>query len=174
MKETLKSVKWFSTTIATTVAITLASGCAGISITPVPSQNPDVALDPNLAGYIVYEPMVVFPVMQAEACDKDQKCLKFKGCTIGQPLTLPNYGRPYVIEIRSGFGKAGADVTIADGWKLSNLKDNSDNTELLKLVASATGIAEAADTKECPTGLYRLIWSEGGPSLKAIDLPGLR
>jgi len=52
--------------------------------------------------------------------------------------------KPYLIDVKSGLGKAGTDVTIIDGWRLGNVKDNSDNTAILgNLVTLATKMAFA-------------------------------
>ncbi|MFA5321921.1 MAG: hypothetical protein WC373_04550 [Smithella sp.] len=139
-------------------------GCAGVSITPISKQDAIDLHKPNAgkSGYVVYEPMVVVEVNKKEVCvekDSADKCTK-KGmtCAAGTPFVLPDYSKPYLIDIKSGIGKAGADITIIDGWRLGSVKDNSDNTAILgNLVTLATKFPfRASQDNKCKEGLYRV------------------
>ncbi|MCE5211983.1 MAG: hypothetical protein LLG40_10550 [Deltaproteobacteria bacterium] len=156
-------------------------GCAGVSITPISKQD---ALDlhkPNAgkSGYVVYEPMVVVEINKKEVCVKKDdagKCTDTKpACAAGTPFVLPDYSKPYLIDIKSGIGKAGADITIIDGWRLGSVKDNSDNTAMLGDLVSLVKALRVPDTKDagkCKEGLYRVTIdnsSEDKP-LKLIEL----
>ncbi|MHB1185726.1 MAG: hypothetical protein ACYC4A_13620 [Desulfobulbia bacterium] len=151
-------------------------GCAGLDITPI-SPADEVAAHAggtNLKGYIIYEPMVVVEVSPKELCiKKDDKgtCTETTTtCSAGAPFILPDTSKPFLVNVRSGFGTTGVDVTIANGWQLGNFKDNSDNTALLGTVEKVLGfslkggIPVGTPSKgECKDpGLYRVTLTSGG------------
>ena len=155
-------------------------GCAGVDIKPISGQD---AIDIHKSnsvqrGYVVYEQIVVVEVSKKEVCIKEgtgNKC-EMK-CTAGTPFVLPDYSKPYLINLKSGFGKAGSDVTINDGWRLGNVKDNSDNTAILgNIMTLATKMAirsPSKDNNKCAEGLYRVHFEESpnapfSPSLKKL------
>jgi hypothetical protein len=121
------------------VACALA-GCSGVAIRPISPALERSAheQDGTASGYVVYGPMVVVEVAQREVCvaknDKGACVDAETRCAIGAPVFLPDLAKPFLVDIKSGFGKAGVDVTIADGWRLGNVKDNSDNSAILGLV----------------------------------------
>ncbi|MDE1460923.1 hypothetical protein [Spartinivicinus poritis] len=151
------------------------SGCAGLDIETLPTKVAGNAhkLKNVLKGYIVYHPMVVVEIGEKELCiAKNEKgqCIKVKTvCGIGEPKTLPDYSKPYLITPKSGFGKAGVDIKIEDGWRLGGIKDESDNTALLSVLAAAGGIETAVEGSVSDTpvsgcsqsGLYQVIPQEG-------------
>jgi hypothetical protein len=73
-------------------------------------------------------------------------------------IWLPNYSERYRVRSKAGFlSKAGADFTIRDGWMLTGVTDQSDNTALLTaaqgVLSSALGSASsAAKTTKGPDG----------------------
>lgn len=153
------------------------SGCAGVDIKPI---SQDQALRAHQAGssasgYIVYEPVVVVEVSQKDVCvakdDKGNCKAQETRCSAGTPFVLPDYSKPYLVDVKSGFGKSGVDITITDGWRLGNVKDNSDNTAVLGTVEKLLGIKsptviEAAKAGNCKTpGLYRLTIDKDGVAL---------
>ena len=122
------------------IAACVLAGCSGVAIRPI---SPDLersahAKDGTASGYVVYGPMVVVEVVERDVCvAKNEKgaCAGTETrCAIGEPKVLPDLAKPFLVDIKSGFGKAGVDVTIVDGWRLGNVKDNSDNTAILGLV----------------------------------------
>jgi len=154
------------------VCTTLLAGCAGVSIDPISPTKSGAAHTDNgsVSGYLVYGPMIVMQIGESEVCTQranDGKCTANKTlCTVGAPTALPDYSKPFAVNIRSGFGKAGVEVQIADGWRLSGVKDASDNTALLsfieKNVLKTESIARAKPDKPCGAlepGLYQ--WTPG-------------
>jgi hypothetical protein len=151
----------------------IIAGCAGLEITPLTyEQSSKLHIDQDTAfknGYVVYEPMLVVEISDKEICvlkDGD-KCKKSRNvCSAGEIKTLPDYSKPYLLTSKSGLGKAGVDLKIDDGWRLGGIKDESDNTALLGVLATAAGIQTKAlindgtqETSRCPiTGLHKLTY----------------
>lgn len=133
------------------IAVLALAGCAGLDIQPLTPQQAAAAHAGNgPAGYIVYAPMTV-----VEISDRD-------GCRVGAPFQLPDYARPYRLRSRSGLGRSGVDVSIADGWMLGGFKDTSDNTALLgtagQLLGMRGGNGGTPPAGGCRApGLYRLV-----------------
>ncbi|WP_353254510.1 hypothetical protein [Salinisphaera sp. PC39] len=155
------------------VAFVLA-GCAGVEIEPISPEQATAAHTANSAinGYIVYEPLVAVEVSKQNVCvekDSEGKCSEYVSrCSAGAPFVLPDYSKPYRVEIKSGFGKSGAEVSIADGWRLENVKDSSDNTAVLGTLEKILGI-ETAPVEECKSpGLYRVNLVNGGIELSKL------
>lgn len=163
--------------------IVAMSGCAGLDITPISKTKADAAHQEGsdrMQGYIVYEPMVVVEV--SEVCvEKDDKgkCKDGSGtrCSAGTPFTLPDYSKPYLLNVRSGFGKAGVEVAITNGWQLGNIKDNSDNTAVLGFIEKALGFkstahfgAPSGQGKCSVPGLYRVTLEPSGMTLVPVKL----
>jgi hypothetical protein len=158
-------------------------GCAGVSITPISKQDAIDIHKPNAgkSGYVVYEPMVVVEVSKKEVClarDNTGKCIKQEtSCAAGTPFVLPDYSKPYLIDIKSGLGKAGTDVNIIDGWRLGNVKDYSDNTailgSLMTILSSVTPFRKAQDDKKCRAGLYRVTIDNSSDEKSALKLTEL-
>lgn len=143
------------------------TGCAGLDISSLSVDKANNAHKPNngVKGYIVYHPMMVVEVGEKELCiarNDAGRCVKVKTvCGIGEPKTLPDYSKPYLLNPKSGFGKSGVEVKVVDGWRLGGINNESDNTALLSVLAAAGGIQAltAVDkiTSGCTeTGLYRL------------------
>jgi len=87
---------------------------------------------------------------------------------------LPDTSKPFLINVRSGFGKTGVDVAITNGWQLGNIKDNSDNTALLGTVEKILGLGVKSIARE-PTagkckapGLYRVNHAPTGVTLSPL------
>jgi hypothetical protein len=139
----------------------------------------------SVKGYIVYEPVVVVELTLRTTCveiGQDGKtCSKQEiVCSAGAPFVLPNYSKPYLIDIKSGFGKAGVEVSFKDGWLLNSVKDSSDNTAVLTAVgkifglnlSSSAGSAKAlTEDRKCKApGLYRVVSSKDGIKLDPIQI----
>lgn len=169
-------------TLVTLAAFGLTA-CAGIDITPI-SPSDEAAIhsgESKLKGYIVYQPMVVVEISQKKICsnkDGDEGCTTT--CSAGAPFTLPNPAKPFLINPRSGFGKAGVDISISNGWQLGGIKDNSDNSVLLGTVEKLTGLAglkafpNKSKDEDPPckaSGLYQLnIKPDGDIELKNLTV----
>jgi hypothetical protein len=100
-------------------------------------------------GYVVYEPLTVVEITQERPCetkDASGKCTAYGAsrCKVGTPFYVPNYSRPTLINSRTGFGKAGVDVTISNGWQLGAVKDNTDSSAVLSLIEKVAGLSTAA------------------------------
>lgn len=158
--------------LAWLTALALLGGCAGVSINPIsPAKDRDAHTDAGgVSGYIVYAPMLVVQIGETELCTQraaDGKCSAMKlVCTMSAPTVMPDYDKPFRVDIHSGLGKAGAEIQIADGWRLAGVKDTSDNTALLTFLEKAAGIKTQGltETKDKPCGsvkpgLYR--WTPG-------------
>jgi len=161
-------------------AILFLPACAGVSITPIDQTK---AADAHRAGgdvkgYIVYAPVVVVEVSAKTVCikQKQDKCEDYAVvCAAGTPFTLPDYTKPYVVEVKSGLGKAGVDIALKDGWLISHIKDSSDNTAILGMVEKLIGLdKKSVDPKAsgaCSVaGLYRVKLDGQGIKLDALQL----
>lgn len=161
----------------------MLSACAGVTIRPISTQQESAAHsgDSSVRGYIVYAPLILFSVGETEVCTKgppnNQSCPADairRVCGVGSPIVIPDFSKPFAVDIQSGLGKAGTDVQIADGWRLTGVKDSSDNTALLTLLQKAVGVSIAPTEAGCAelAGLYR--WKidpntrEAKPSLERI------
>ena len=164
-------------------SIVLLTGCAGLEMTTLkPDQvtNARLATGTALDGYVVYEPVVTVEVSIKDVClagkDANGNCnaATVTQCAASTPFLLPDYSRPYLIKSKSGFGKAGVDIAITDGWRLANIKDNSDNTAILgsfeKLLGLKSAAPDARGTKCKAPGLYRVTLEEGKPALTPLKL----
>lgn len=142
------------------------SGCAGVSITPISAEKVKDAHTSrgDVKGYIVYAPIIAVEVSAKLICVKQtkDKCDDYQVvCAAGTPFVLPDYTKPYAVEVRTGLGKAGVDIALKDGWLITNIKDTSDNTALLgfieKLVLAEKKAVDPGATGTCPVmGLYRI------------------
>ncbi|MCC7462191.1 MAG: hypothetical protein IT480_06970 [Gammaproteobacteria bacterium] len=138
------------------LAVLALVGCAGLDIRALtPQQAADLHAGNGPAGYVVYAPMTV-----VEISDRD-------GCRVGAPFQLPDPARPYLLRSRSGLGRNGVDVSVADGWMLGGFKDTSDNSAWLGTAGQLLGLRPGGEvvprTGVCRApGLYRLAVQAGG------------
>ena len=123
--------------------------------------------------------MVVVEVSQKEVCNAQDARGKCTGasvisCSAGTPFVLPDTSKPFLVNSKSGFGKAGVDVAITNGWQLGSIKDNTDNTALLgtldKIIAlGAKSFARDGAGEQCKaSGLYRVIQAPAGVTLSPL------
>lgn len=158
------------------------AGCAGLEVGSLSTEAAKNAHTQGneLNGYIVYHPMVVVEIGEKELCvernDKGQ-CKKIKTtCGVGDLKSLPDYSKPYLLAPKAGLGKIGIEVTIEEGWRLGGIKDESDNTALLGVLAAAVGIESAIEgavsavpISGCSDpGLYQVKPIDGGIQLIPI------
>ena len=169
--------------IASVILPALLAGCAGLDITTLRPEQVDQArttAGKELNGYVVYEPIVVVEVSLKDVCvaGKDEKG-KCKAdtviqCSASTPFLLPDYSKPYLVRSKNGFGKAGVDVAISDGWRLGSIKDNSDNTAVLGTIEKVLGFKSNMVSTEDATckapGLYQVILKNGSPDLRPLKL----
>lgn len=157
------------------------AGCAGVDITPLSPAEETAAHAGGTSrkGYIVYEPMVVVEVSQKEVCSAPDDKPPCKGattiaCSAGTPFVLPDTSKPFLVNAQSGFGKAGVEIAITNGWQLGSIKDSSDNTALLgtleKVLAltSARSLARESPSRPCKAGLYRVDLGPAGATLSPL------
>lgn len=163
------------------IIVALLAGCAGLEISSLSVKKAKNAHKPDngVNGYIVYHPMIVVELAEKELCiekSKSGKCTKVKTvCGMGKPTLFPDYSKPFLLNPRSGFGKAGIDVKIEDGWRLGSIKDNSNNTALLSALVAAGGIktqslnpaGESSGGCSEP-GLYQLSFKKGKMKMESI------
>lgn len=155
-----------------------ASGCAGVTIKPVagtPETVRQSLITDKKDGYVIYHPMIAFEIVDKEVCvtkGSNGACTEITvTCALGTRYILPDYEQPYVVQITSGLGKAGVDVSFTEGWLLSNVKDNSDNTALLETLFKAAGVGgykatRTPEDKGCKDrGLYRYKLINNKPTL---------
>ena len=160
-------------------ALALA-GCSGVDIRPIsPALEREAhTRDGTASGYVVYGPMMVVEVAPREVCiakgDKGACAASEPRCAVGTPFALPDLAKPFLVDIKSGFGKSGVDLTIVNGWMLGGIKDHSDNTAILSLLEKvAVPMLRAGDDPakraECrAAGLYRV--DIDGATVKLIQL----
>jgi len=151
-------------------------GCSGVEIHSLgheqvrkASECTIVGCADALSGYVVYQPMVVVSVTLKQVCpeggDDCKDADKVNLCEIGQPFEMPDYSRPFLVDVRSGLGHAGVELSFADGWRLESVTDNSDNTAVLQAFESLFDKStnanvyqnNGAPTPPCEQGLYSLV-----------------
>lgn len=117
------------------LAAVVVTGCAGIKIQPIEKSRVGAGswgTKGSPEGYVVYHPQLVLEIVEKRDCGDDKECKNpAYSCVASKPFYVPDFSRPYQITSRAGLGKAGLDVSIVDGWQLSGIKDNSDNTAFL-------------------------------------------
>lgn len=156
----------------------MLTACAGIDIRGI---TPEQAADAHTGqfkgkGYIVYSPVVMVEIGMV-CVDKDANgACKKSECVARTPFVVPDHGKPFLVNVKAGLGKAGADIAITNGWQLGSMKDTSDNTAILGLVAKAVGLeranagATASAAASCTAGLYSVRTVNGNVTLeKEID-----
>jgi hypothetical protein len=137
--------------IGTMAAALALAGCAALNFTPTTAEKLSAARkDGTAVGYPVYEPRTLLIIDNSEG-----KCATTK-------LVVPNYDRPVMVNISSGWGSSTIDFELAEGWTLSKASVQADNTALLdKLEKIITGPGAKAlmpegKGSECKTGVYEL------------------
>jgi hypothetical protein len=152
-------------------ASVIMSGCVGLdikSLTPDQVKNAHSGAGDALEGYVVYHPMIIFPVENKMVCEDEKSngdCdSPNKICSIGALNTVPDYSRPYLVKSRPGFGKSGVEIQIDDGWRLGKIKDESDNaavlSDILDMVPSKEKDSFSGGLCDRP-GLYKMDYTEG-------------
>jgi hypothetical protein len=155
------------------------AGCSGVEIRPI---SPDLEREAHqrdgaASGYVVYGPMVVVEIALREVCvaknDRGACVEQEARCAAGAPFVLPDLAKPFLVDVKNGFGKAGVDLAIGDGWRLGSLKADSDNTAVLgaieKLALARTGEAAARKAGACrASGLYRVEVDANGAKLAPL------
>ena len=114
------------------VLITLLGGCAGYA----------VQKDGEGKGYDVYAPD---PYLLRSPVTSSTAIIGFKF----EVVWLPNFQRRYRVHSWAGLGKADFEFTYANGWQLTKVVDQSDNTKVLESLVDLTKHLVPAD----PTGI---------------------
>lgn len=142
-------------------AVLLLAGCAGYSI----QENG------GGVGYDVFQPE---PYLKGEPVAVDaggEKILVYK-FTIEW---LPNYSKRYRVRSWSGLGKADFQFTFTDGWQLTGIHDQGDNTKVIEqltdlakhiLPANPFGIVRGMNA---PDGGVKTVLPPPRPVLYRID-----
>ena len=138
--------------LAISVALSI-SGCAGYSIVK----------DGQGVGYDVYRPE---PYLLVKNGDKGPEA---------SILWLPNFSQRYRISTWNFLGKADFQFDLADGWRLTQITDKSDNTtiasKLLDIVEKATKASTIALTGSVE--LFRLEYNKEGEFVGMRQVPAL-
>ena len=169
------------TAICGLAAALAVGGCSGVDIRPIsPALESEAHVREGVAsGYVVYGPMVVVEISRVcvvkdakGACKDDET-----RCAAGAPFVLPDLSKPFLVDIRNGFGKSGVDLAIADGWRLSGVKDTSDNTAILgaiekialaRMAEPRTASDESVRGGCAAPGLYRVELTAEGMKLSPL------
>lgn len=103
-------------------------------------------------------------------CIENRDCEDLEKRKIYHAFTLPDLRKPYLISIKSGLGKTGADITINNGWQLGNVKDQSDNTAFMtEVIKSAMNIKmTTSQSIDCSPGLFYIDTISDNNQLKLI------
>ena len=154
---------------STVVALRLVvlAGCGGLKITSLTAQQAEEAhiKKDAVSGYIVYHPMlVVWLKKSGDACE-----------IAGKPVVLPDYSKPFLLEIERGLARSSVELQIEDGWRLGGVKTEADNTALLKLAGQVAmgmvGLSSAvasADAQACTPGFYKLVLDDDEVKMKRL------
>ena len=108
----------------------LLAGCAGYTIQQVPPE-----LSGGPPGYDVYTPE---PYLQGVPSVVDAGSSKKALVMTYNVVWLPNYAKRYRVRSWSGLGKANFVFTFTDGWKLTALTDQGDNSNVLAAIVDLT------------------------------------
>ncbi|WP_423908709.1 hypothetical protein [Candidatus Spongiihabitans sp.] len=89
-------------------SIAFLSSCAGVNIKPITitEDGSSHGTGNNLDGYILYAPKVFVVVKNIE---NDCKITSFQ---------MPDYNKPFTLNLKSGLGKIDTTIEIKDGWML--------------------------------------------------------
>lgn len=146
-----------SLTIALLLLGVLGTGCAGYSITR----------DGQGDGYDVFQPEPYLLGNPIRGSDGAVKGVDFK------VVWLPNYTRRYRIDTWNFLGKGHFKFTIADGWCLTGIDSETDNTAvatgLLELAKAAVARAEDAVRPDGPR-LFRIGFDDAGHACRLIPV----
>ncbi|MDA1193911.1 MAG: hypothetical protein O2894_01885 [Planctomycetota bacterium] len=127
----------------------LLAGCAGYQ----------VQRDGCGTGYDVYAPAPYLLRTQASAGVYDFKV-----------VYLPDYSKRYRVHSWAGLGKSAVKFTFADGWQLTAIDANLDNTAVAESISSLVdiigkfgalpeGASAATTSNESPT-LFQIVFNE--------------
>jgi hypothetical protein len=128
----------------------LLSGCAGYRIIHNGTGT----------GYDVYRPEPYLLIKQGV------------NALVAEIIWLPNYDERYRIKTWNLFGKADFEFEITDGWKLTKISADTDNTaiasKLLDVVKEAA--SEKAQSQESVFMLYRLEYNDKGHVVDLVQV----
>jgi hypothetical protein len=92
-------------------------------------------------------------------------------------IYLPNYSQPMAVTMDTGlFGTASMQLTLQDGWMLTNVSANGDNSKLADVVTAALGAVGGAVTGGASNAVSAATKKTGGSPKVTIDRalrPGL-
>jgi hypothetical protein len=108
---------WLRSFVLLVIAFS-ASACAGYRIEK----------DGQGCGYDVYRPEPYVKMTPKSAGVTGKEHLFYYDCEI---IWLPNYSQRYRVSSWAGLGKADFQFTFTDGWKLTQVNDKSDNSNIL-------------------------------------------
>jgi hypothetical protein len=141
------------------------SGCAGLQIDNFSNgQIPD-------NGYIVYRPVQYIVV--ANTYDDEGK---ISGQSISS-LALPNPNEGSAISLQRGFGVGSIELAVEDGWRLSTLNAETENTQIGDFITALNGLRASgrASTNGSSAGLtpgiYRVHYDSNGNAVALVPVP---
>lgn len=123
-------------------SLVFLSSCAGVNIKPITKEQDTTDLRKSLNGYIVYSPKHNIKVTNI-----------FGNCIIENNY-IPDYSKPFTIELESGLGKFEGSIKIKDGWMLETVTVKTDNTSIPNGVI---GLFANDDSKKIPAGNCKIL-----------------
>lgn len=135
------------------------AGCGGLRMTSITTTQAEMAHDQEgtMQGYIVYHPMLVVTLKEnGGVCKID-----------GEPVVLPDYRKPFLLEIEPGLSRYNVDLRIEDGWRLGGATAEVDSTAWMELAMKALGaaltgeVAHVTASISCTPGLNKLVVENG-------------
>lgn len=139
-------------------------GCGGLRMTSITTERAAMAHQKETAvpGYIVYHPLLVVTLKEDKGTCKID----------GKPTMMPDYSKPFLLEIEPGLSNTNVDLRIEDGWRLGGATSKIDNTGWVQLALQLGAVAafnketeENGETKKketaCRPGLNGLVVEDG-------------
>jgi hypothetical protein len=114
----------------------LTGGCAWYKIQPVSANSLNSWGKTNALseGYIFYQPELYFAAtIVTDSAGK-------KNITVA-PLWLPNYQKPYRLTTHNFLAKADFAFNFENGWKLTQIADQGDNSTMANTLAGQLATA---------------------------------
>jgi len=147
---TMRRIHAACAVLGISVGAMLLAGCAGYCITDEATGK---------EGYVCYQP---YPYLLTTPKVSGEKVVAWEGSII----YLPNYTRPMRVRAWSGLGKANFKFTFKDGWMLTNIEADMDNTKILEamvgLIPEMPKLAESTGSVQDEARLYRIDFDSRG------------
>lgn len=169
------------------MAALLTGGCAYYKIQPIPPASLEAWSKTNGLpdGYIFYQPELYFSATILTEAAKAGSSGQPRQTVTVTPLYLPNYQKPFRVTTRNFLAKSDFSFNFENGWKLTQISDQVDNSTLantlagqLQTILSATAGAgsfrlPATNAPQLRIILFRPVFDRDGyiESFKEIGAP---